>query len=93
MTTDPVAVAHLATRVASRMIHERPAARYLLDDARSAAVLGALSALARGARNPLARANGAVLDLLRNELPRGYRQPRHGRDGMPGTVRLEGVIL
>lgn len=91
MTPDPLALAERARHVALRMIGRNHPAAYLRDDAISAAILGALSAAARGARNPMARANGAVRDLMRNELPQGWRRPKGGRDGMPRTMGSDAI--
>lgn len=75
----------------ARMLRVRRPARYLGDDLLGAAALGLCQAVARNAKNPLGRANGAVLDALRAELPLGYRRPRHGRDGMPVTLDLADI--
>lgn len=77
----------LVLRVVVRMLCARRPARYLRADLMGAATVGMCEAVARGAAKPLSRANGAVLDALRAELPAGYRRPRNGRRGMPLTLR------
>lgn len=88
-----LAAAEAAEAVAGSMMRERPWLAHLADDARSEAVLGAISAVRRGAK-PKPRANGAVRDMVRREMPAGYRRAaqRAGRT-VPRAGEIEGDVI
>lgn len=89
-----LAAAGGAVAVARTMMRERPWLAHLSDDAQSEAILAAISAVARGAA-PKPRANGAVKDFIRREMPLGFRRARQRGDGsaVPRACEFEAGVF